>query len=387
MKLWDKIRRKSSKEVSRIELVTERGSGYYSWNGKIYHSDIVRACIRPKVKAIGKLIGKQIREIQKGNETDLVVNPDASIRFLLEEPNPYMSQQKFLEKLAVQLVLNNNAFALIIRDEAGIPCELFPISATSYEAIYQKNGALCIRFTMYNGKMFTFAYEDLIHLRQDYNENDIFGTPIAEALAPLMEIVTTTDQGVVNAIKNSAIIKWLIQYTNSLRPEDIKENAKSFAETYLSVSGENLGVAAVDSKADIKQIEQKEYIPNSAQMDRTMQRIQSLFGTNEKIVQSKYDENEWLAYFESEIEPVAIDLHYEFTRKIFTRRERALGNKIVFEASDLKFASLQTILNFREMVDRGAMTPNEWRRYLNLAPVPGGNVPIRRLDTAQVTSE
>ena len=35
-----------------------------------------------------------------------------------------------------------------------------------------------------------------------------------------------------------------------------------------------------------------------------------------------------------------------------------------------------------QLVDRGALTPNEWRAMFNLAPVEGGNIPIRRLDTA-----
>ena len=36
------------------------------------------------------------------------------------------------------------------------------------------------------------------------------------------------------------------------------------------------------------------------------------------------------------------------------------------------------------MVDRGALTPNEWRETLNLSPVPDGDKPLRRLDTQTV---
>lgn len=36
------------------------------------------------------------------------------------------------------------------------------------------------------------------------------------------------------------------------------------------------------------------------------------------------------------------------------------------------------------MVDRGAMTPNEWRATMNMAPIEGGDKPIRRLDTEVV---
>jgi hypothetical protein len=50
----------------------------------------------------------------------------------------------------------------------------------------------------------------------------------------------------------------------------------------------------------------------------------------------------------------------------------------------LQYASMSTKLNLLQMVDRGAMTPNEWRRVMNMAPIEGGDKPIRRLDTAVV---
>ncbi|MPN60590.1 hypothetical protein SDC9_208319 [bioreactor metagenome] len=46
---------------------------------------------------------------------------------------------------------------------------------------------------------------------------------------------------------------------------------------------------------------------------------------------------------------------------------------------------MTTKLALQAMVDRGAMTPNEWRSVLNLAPIDGGDNPVRRLDTAPVT--
>ncbi|HBK86003.1 MAG TPA: phage portal protein, partial [Firmicutes bacterium] len=109
-----------------------------------------------------------------------------------------------------------------------------------------------------------------------------------------------------------------------------------------------------------------------------------LFNTNKKIVQSEYDENGWNAYYEAEVEPMVIELSNEYTRKLFTRRERGFGNRILFEAANLATASMQTKLNLAQMVDRGALTPNEWREVFNLAPVDGGDEPIRRLDTAVV---
>ena len=50
----------------QYKMVTTWGEHYYSWNGRLYDSDIIRACIRPKVKAIGKLVAKHIQENKKG---------------------------------------------------------------------------------------------------------------------------------------------------------------------------------------------------------------------------------------------------------------------------------------------------------------------------------
>ena len=370
-----------SPSVTRFELIEDRGNGFYSWNGTVFKSDIVRACIRPQARAIGKLVPQHIRD-NKIDKT-FTVNPEPYIRFLLEEPNPYMSGQVFQEKMATQLELNNNAFALLVRDENGYPTEMYNIPCVSAEALYDKQGLLYLRFTNRNGKTVTYPYSDIIHLRQDVNENDIFGESIRESLLPLMEVVSTTDQGIIKAIKNGGLIRWLLKFNQTLRPEDLKEQTKTFVENFLDVKN-NVGAAGVDAKADAKQIDPKDYVPNAAVIDRTTQRIYSFLNTNDKIVQSKFTEDEWNAYYESKIEPIAMQLSNELTRKVFSRRERGFGNKIIYTANNLQYASMSTKLGLQAMVDRGAMTPNEWREVLNLPPVEDGDKPLRRLDTVQV---
>lgn len=376
-----------NRKVAGVELMTQTGNNYLSWHGSVYQSDIVRACMRPKVKAVGKLVGKHIRDqLNEDGSHSLQVNPSTSIKMLLEEPNPLMTGQELQEKMAAQLILNSNAFALILRDDYGNPTDIYPIVPESVEAIYGPSGDLRLRFLLPNNHIYTFAYDDVIHLRQDFNENDIFGTPIAQALTPLLDVVTTTDQGVINAIKNSSVIRWLLKFTNSIRPEDLQKNAQDFAKNFLDTNT-GTGVAAVDAKAEAVQINPTDYVPNAAQMDRTTQRIFDLFNTNAKIVSSSYTEDEYNSYFDAEVEPVEIQLGGEYTRKLFSRRERAFGNKIVFEAGAWDSASISTKLALQAMVDRGALTPNEWRATFNLAPVPGGDDPVRRLDTASVTSD
>ena len=196
-----------------------------------------------------------------------------------------------------------------------------------------------------------------------------------------MECVSIMDQGFVKAIKNSGVIRWLLRFTNAMRPDDVRKNVREFADTYLSVESETFGAAGVDSKADVQRIEPKDYVPNAAQTDRIIKRIYDFFNTNEKIVSSLYTEDEWIAYYENAIEPMITQMSAAYSSRLFTRRERAFGNKIVFEGSNLTFASMKTKLELVQYVDRGIMTPNEVRAVLNMAPVDGGDKLLRRKDT------
>lgn len=388
MKLGEKVKNwlnlNESVTVTNYKMLVDRGGGFYSYNGKVYQSDIVRACIRQKAKAVGKAVGKHVRK----TDGKITINPDPYIRFLLEEPNPYMTGQLLQEKMTIQLMLNNNAFAYIQRDENDLPVAIYPIIATEVDAIQDKSYNLYLKFRNENGKSYTFDYRDIIHLRRDFYSNELFGEDTSGVLTPLMKVVQTTDQGIVNAIKNSSVIRWLLKYHTTMRPEDLKKQTDEFVNSFLKIEGSgdgnSTGAAATDAKFDAEQVDPKDYVPNASLVDRTTDRIYSFFNTNKEIVQSSYDENKWISYYEAEVEPDLAQLSGEYTRKIFSRKARGFGNQIIFESSNLTFASMSTKLQLVQFVDRGAMSINELREVINLAPREGGDEFIRRLDTRPV---
>ena len=198
-----------------------------------------------------------------------------------------------------------------------------------------------------------------------------------------MEVANTTDQGVIKAIKNGAVIKWLLKFESVLRPEELKQKTEDFANSFMNINS-SAGVAGIDNKMSATQVEPTDYVPNDTHSIIIRERIYSFFNTNENIVQSNYTEDIWNAYYESEIEPIAIQLSNEFTRKLFSERERGFKNRIIFEANNLQYASMSTKLSLLQMVDRGALSINDWRKVMNLPPVEDGDVFVRRLDTAQI---
>ncbi len=379
-------KQENATETSIYKMVVDCGNGFYAWNGKLYRSELVRACIKPKTKAVGKAIAKHIRRtIDKDGNKKILVNPSVNTRFMLEEPNEFMTGQMLQEKVANQLSLNGNAFILIIRDSFGVPVGLYPIPAASVEAKYDENHELYLKFYYLNGKQSEFYYKEIIHIRDDFFFNDIFGENPTEALAEVMDVVGTINQGIKAAIKNSNIIRWLLKFTASIRDEDLKVKAQDFAQNYLQISNNSTTVAAVDAKADAIQVKNESYVPNAANIQTQEERVYSFFNTNKKIVQSSYSEDEWISYYEATIEPVLQQMAGEYTRKLFSRRERGCGNEIIFDSSKLTFASMKTKLQLGGLADRGIMTPNEIRDVFNLPPVDGGDVLLLRKDTGHLT--
>lgn len=366
-----------------LQMVNLYNDHYLAWNGKLYESDIVMACIRPTIKAVGKLVAKHIRTGSEG----LQVNPMTNIKMLLRYPNERMTMQQFSEKMAFYLITTGNAFALVQRDydSGGRPVGLVPIECVTVERLVSEHGEDMLRFQLTNGKMITLFYSDVVHFRKDFTNEAFFGTNPAPALTQLMECVGTIDQGIVKAVKNSGIIRWLLKFNTGMRPEDVKKNVTEFVNNYLSVESDSFGAAGVDAKVDAKQIEPKDYVPNAATTDKLTDRIYSFFGVNKAIVQSSYDENQWNAFYESQVEPIAIQFGEVLTLRLFTKKEINFGNQIVFEASSLQYASMTTKLNLVTFLDRGIMNANEIRTILNLPPIPGGDVYVRRLDTVPIT--
>ena len=377
--LFGRDKQKESKTtLTKFKFLNTYDSSFSPWDGKIYNNDIVRSCIRPKANAVGKLNPIHVRT--KGN--DITINPDSHIKYLLRFPNKYMNMQKLLEKMMNQRELTNNAFAFIQKDKLDTPIAIFPVPTNNVELYEDDQGDLYMKFFFKTGQFMTVLYDDVIHLRKDFNEHEFFGEDGYDSLKNIMKVIDTTDKGIVSAIKNSAIIKWLMKFKSVLRPEDKEITVNEFADAYLNIENTK-NIATTDPRYDIEQVKDNSYVPNEGTIAKYEQRLKNYFGVSDEIIKNSFNEDQWNSFYEAEIEPVAKELSDQLTLKLFSKHEIECGNEIVFEASSLEFASMKTKLELKEMVDRKSMTPNEWRKVMNLGSLDGGDVLLRRLDTGE----
>lgn len=377
--------KQESTTYTQVRMLDGFTPTFTPFSGDAYDSDVVRSAIDAIARNGAKLQPKHIRRNDTG-----IVQPQSQLDYLLAvRPNRLMDAYTFYYKVVTQLYMRNNAFIYPEWDDrTGLLKALWPVLSSTVELLQARKdptGELFVRFRFVTGETKTVPYSEMIHLRRFFFRSDLWGESNEKALTPTLELVKATDEGIINAIKSSAFLRGLLKFTGMLKPDDIKKQRDSFVKDYMDVSN-NGGIAATDSKAEYQELKTEPKMISGPQMKVIKEKVYDYFGVNEKIIRSTYTENDWNAFYESVIEPLAIQMSLEFTSKLFTDRERGHGNEVVFEANRLQYASMTTKLNLMQMVDRGAMTPNEWRAALNLAPLEGGDKPIRRLDTAEVNS-
>ena len=111
-----------------------------------------------------------------------------------------------------------------------------------------------------------------------------------------------------------------------MAPEKLKEEKERFINDYLSIANDG-GVVATDQKMEYDPIEIKPVVIDDKQIQAIKTKIYDYLGVSEAIVNSSYNEEQWAAFYESTLEPIAVQMSLEFTRKIFNEREQAFCNR------------------------------------------------------------
>lgn len=120
-------------------------------------------------------------------------------------------------------------------------------------------------------------------------------------------------------------------------------------------------------------------------MKQIQENVFHYFGTNAEILQNKYTEDGWNAYYEGKIEPFALQLSLVMSNMTFTQRELACKNSITFTANRLQYASNATKLNIStQLFDRGLINRNAVMDIWNMSHVEGGEKFYIRKEYAEV---
>lgn len=344
------------KQAQPKGISLEIQNSFSSFSGTAYGNATFRAAVDSVARHCGKL------KAHTGNEC---------ISHLLQNaPNGYMTAYDLLYKAATAYFTQNNSFILIQRGGEGIDA-FYNLNPASVEFSGGRDGAIYAKMLFANGEQVTLPYSDVVHIRRHFSSNELLGADNSP-LYPLIDTAETLTQATAKAAQNAVNIRGVLKFTSLVNPTQVKLEKEQFVRDYLGVSNAG-GVAATDQRFDFVPSNTTPYSVPAEQTNAINAAIYAYLGINAKIVDGTFSEDEFQSFYESVIEPFALQLSLEFTAKC--------GVDVTFTSERMEFSSAKTRISLlRELLPFGVVSINEARKLLALPPVEDGDRRLQSLN-------
>ena len=366
MGLFDWLFKKPNVDVADhydgyFRTLTSSEPHFTTWNGEIYESELVRATIDARARHISKLKV----EIQGAAKPTLQTK-------LRLKPNSWQTWSQFLYRTSTILDMHNTAVIVPVYDDLMNPVGYYTVLPKKC-SIVQVDGVPFLRYEFINGQRASDYLSECAILTKFQYKSDFFGET-NHALDPTMRMIHLNNESIKEAVKNGASYKFIARVNNFTKTEDLAKERKRFTEANLKAEEDNSGILLFpNTYTDIKQISMGGVTVPEAEMNEIRTSVYNYFGVNEDVLQSKAYGDSWAAFYESVIEPFAIQFSETMTQAMFTDRERAQGSLLMATSNRLQYMTTTEKLNVSsQMADRGILNRDEIREIWNLPPLPDG---------------
>lgn len=366
MGLFDFLFKKENIQAAKdydgyFETLTAYKPHFSSWNGKMYEVALVRSAIDARARHISKL------------KVELIGSAKPKLQTRLKfRPNQWQTWSQFLYRASTILDMHNTVVIVPVYDDFMEIIGYYPVLPRKCE-IVEVDGEPWLRYEFANRKKAAEKLSLCALVTKFQYSSDFFGEN-NDALVPTMELNHLNDEGIKEAVKNGATYRFMAKLNNFSSTEDLKKERHRFSEANLRSEDANSGLLLFpNTYNDIKQIEQTAYTVPEKELNEIRKNVYNYFGVNEEILQSKAYGDAWAAFYESVIEPFAIQFSETMTFAIYSETEIQRGSLLMATSNRLQYMTTTEKLNVSsQMADRGIMNRDEIRDIWNLAPLPDG---------------
>lgn len=339
---------------------------FSSFGGGVYESELIRAAINARATHMSKLKVETYGAARPALQNKLKNNP-----------NEFQTWSQFQYRLSTLLDVHNTAFITPVFDQYGEPSGIYTPLPSKCE-IVAFNDVPYLRYEFSRGKIAAVELEYCGIMTKYQYKNDFFGEN-NDALKQTMELIHIQNQGIEEGVKSAATYRFMAKLSNFAKPEDLAKERERFTTENLA-KGSGL-LLFPNTYQDVKQVDVKPWIVDAEQRKAIEANVFRYYGVNDDILEGHFTSDVWAAFYESAIEPFAIQESEVLKKMFFTLREQSQGNGVSVTANRLQYLSNQDKLNVSaQMADRGLMTRNEIREIWQLPPLPeplGSQLPIR----------
>ena len=358
----------------QVEILEGTKATFTPYKGDFHEDPDVLACVDTIARNGAKMHPRHIRNYfsKEENREKLETIKGNLYKLLAKQPNEIQNAYKFYYQVITDLELYNNSLVYIQRDENLKVVGLYPLEFSEIK-LYEYKDEIWVKFKFGRSKERFVPYSRCIHLTRFVGKDGLFGGS-SQPIIKVLDIKHVLDEGIVNAIKTTQSIKGILKSTKAmLKPEDVKKMRDQFVNDFIDYHRNKSGIGGLDATTDFTPVKIEPQTATEGQIKMFDEKVLKYFGINENIIESKYSEDEWNAFYESVLEPIGLQMSLEFSNKIFTPTEKNFGNEILFESNRLQYASNKTKIELVRYASN-IMTINEQREVFNLAPIENGNV-------------
>ena len=333
-----------------------------------------------------KCIADEIKKLNPTHIRDTGGDPvpvkSSTVQDVLRDPNPLMTGAELLEKVTWLLLLNFNAFIVPIYrtwtdektgQERRYYEALYPICPTQVDFIEDATGRMFCHFWFMNGYDTTIPYDDVIHIRYNYSVNDFMGggadgQPNHEALLKTLDLNKKLLDGIAKAMDASYAINGLVKYGTIIGQAETEAAISQFNRM---LQNSESGFIPIDLKAEVVPFQRSTQIVDDDTLKFIDEKILRTWGVPLCILTGDYTKEQYEAFYQKTLEPLIIAISQAMTKKLFTDREKAFGNRVELYPKELIFMTVgQTLEMIKELSPTGALFENEKRVALGLRPLP-----------------
>lgn len=376
-KWFDRLFRRPPKDATLAPTMNGFAPIYTQFGTNIYAFDVVQQALRCVVTEIKKLNPTHVR--YKDSDP---IPVKSTIQDVLDNPNPLMTTTDFLEKVAYLLLLNSNAFIIPVYytwvdENTGAERRyyeaLYPVKPTQVDFIQDASDRMFVKFLFMNGKTTTIPYDDVIHLRYKFSVNEFMGgneigEPDYQGLLQTLQLNDQLLKGIAKAMNASYAVNGVVKYNTLI---DNGKTERALQELTQRLQNNESGFLPLDIKADFTPIERKSEIVDTDALKFVDSKILRTWGIPECILNGDYTKEQFEAFYQAAIEDKVKAFSQAFTKSLFTKREKAFGNRVEFYPKDLIFMTVsQTLEMINNLAPTGAIFENEKRVFLGLRPLP-----------------
>ena len=365
-RLFGREREESERQYEELKLLDDNKAVFTQYHGDLEYDPDVLSCIDAIARNGAKMHPRHIRDNKDGMKN----LKGRTYRILAKQPNEFQNAYQFYYQLIATLEIYNDAFAWVKKDNDLRIQAIYPLMYDEGK-YYEYNDKLFLRFKFGRMKSKYVPLDECIHLTRFVGTNGLSGGS-SKPIIKTLSMKHILDEGIINAIKTTSSIKGLLKSTKALlKPEDVKKMRDQFVDDFIRKADKS-GIGGLDATTEFIPVKIEPATASDGQIKEIDNKVLSYFGLNENILQSKYSEDEWNAFYESVLEPIGLQMSLEFTNKLFTPTEKEFGNEIIFESNRLQYASNKTKIDLIRYADN-ILTINEQREVFNLAPIEGGD--------------